>query len=175
MFKNAAGQAISEAATLTVHNAPVVTSPLDATVEEGQSAVFEATASGFPTPSVQWEVSIDGGGTWSAVPQATSDRLTIASALTSENGDDYRAVFENVAGQATSAVAQLDVHRAPAVSEQPASTTVDEGESAVFEATASGFPTPSVQWEVFNHRRQGLDCGGRSHVGSAHRREYEGL
>ncbi len=148
-FKNVAGQATSEAATLTVRKAPVVTKqPVSVTVEEGQSAVFEASASGVPAPSVQWELSTNSGSTWSAVEGATSDQLTVANAKTSENGDEYRAVFDNAAGQATSAAATLTVHKAPAVTEQPASATVDEGQSAVFEAMASGFPTPSVQWEV---------------------------
>ncbi len=148
-FKNVAGSATSNAATLTVQLAPAVTKqPAGVTVEEGQSAVFEAVASGFPTPTVQWEISSNGGSTWSPVAGATADRLTLASAETSENGDEYRAVFENVAGQATSKTATLTVHNPPLVSEQPVGATVEAGQSVVFEAVASGFPTPTVQWEL---------------------------
>ncbi len=139
----------SEAATLTVQKRPAVTKqPLSVTVAVGQAAAFEATASGFPTPTVQWELSTNGGSTWSPVEGATVDQLKIASATTSENGDEYRAVFTNAAGSATSAAAKLSVQTAPIVTEQPSAITVEVGQSAVFEAAASGFPTPTVQWEV---------------------------
>jgi alpha-tubulin suppressor-like RCC1 family protein len=148
-FKNAVGKATSEAATLSVRKAPVVTKqPLDTTVNEGDGAAFEATASGFPSPTVQWEVSADGGSTWSPIGGGTSDRLTIASATGSEDGYEYRAVFANAAGEARSAVATLTVHAPPLVIEQPAGITIEVGQSAVFEAAASGFPAPTVQWEI---------------------------
>ena len=110
VFKNAAGEATSEAATLTVHAPPLVTEqPVGTTVEVGQNVTFEVAASGFPTPTVQWEVSSNGGATFSAVEGATSDQLTIADTKVSESGDEYRAVFTNVAGKATSGVATLTV------------------------------------------------------------------
>jgi alpha-tubulin suppressor-like RCC1 family protein len=148
-FKNAAGKATSEAATLTVRKAPAVTrQPVPTTVDEGATASFEAAASGFPAPTVQWEVSTDGASTWSAVEGATSDRLTIEDAAGSESGDEFRAVFENAAGEATSEAATLTVQAPPLVTEQPASMTVEVGQSASFEAIASGFPPPALQWEV---------------------------
>jgi alpha-tubulin suppressor-like RCC1 family protein len=149
VFTNAAGEATSAQATLTVQKAPAVTQqPLATTVEEGQSASFEAAASGFPAPGVQWELSINGGGTWSAVAGGTAVRLTVAGTTTSESGHEYRATFKNAAGQATTQAVVLTVQRTPAVTKQPASTTALEGQSATFEATASGFPAPTVQWQV---------------------------
>lgn len=148
-FKNVAGETVSKAATLTVQKAPLVTQqPASQTVEEGHSVTFEAAASGFPAPTVQWQTSANGGATWTNVSGATADQLTIASPTTSLNGHQYRAVFTNAAGKATSNAATLTVQRKPQVTQQPAGTTVDEGESAVFEAAASGFPTPTVQWEI---------------------------
>jgi alpha-tubulin suppressor-like RCC1 family protein len=139
----------SETATLTVQNLPVVTKqPLSVTVEEGQGAAFEATASGFPAPTVQWEVSTNGGSTWSPVEGATADRLAIARAKASESGEEYRAVFTNAAGSARSNAVTLTVRDVPVVTEQPSAVTVEVGQDAVFEAAASGFPTPTVQWEV---------------------------
>ncbi|MDQ6810957.1 MAG: immunoglobulin domain-containing protein, partial [Actinomycetota bacterium] len=152
VFKNGVPpDATSSAATLTVQKAPVVTQqPVSTTVEEGQSAVFEAAASGFPTPTIQWQLSTNGGATWSNVPGATSEKLTIANTKTSFSGHQYRAVFKNGTPpkEAISEAAALTVRKAPAVTKQPASTTVNEGQNATFEAVASGFPAPSVQWEV---------------------------
>ncbi len=148
-YRNVAGQATSKAATLTVQKAPsIVRQPLSATVEEGQSATFEAAAAGSPQPTVKWESSVNGGVTWSTVSGATSDTLTIAVATPSLSGREYRATFKNTLGEAVTAAATLTVQKAPAIATQPANASADEGESVAFEATASGFPAPSVQWEV---------------------------
>jgi alpha-tubulin suppressor-like RCC1 family protein len=149
VFTNAAGKAATKLATLTVRRAPEVTQqPLDASTDEGQSAVFEAAASGSPTPTVQWEVSTDQGGTWFDVGGATSDRFTLADPKASQNGWEYRATFTNGAGTASSQAATLTVYQPPAVTEQPASQVVEEGDSAVFSAAASGVPAPTVQWQL---------------------------
>jgi alpha-tubulin suppressor-like RCC1 family protein len=149
VFTNVAGQATSRAATLTVQLKPAVThEPVAVTVEEGQSATFEATASGFPVPTVQWEVSSNGGSSWSLVKRATSDQLTLLDVQTSENANEYRAAFKNVAGQTVSEAATLTVQKLPTVTKQPVSLTVEAGREAAFEATASGFPAPTVQWEL---------------------------
>jgi alpha-tubulin suppressor-like RCC1 family protein len=149
VFKNTAGTATSEPATLTVQKVPAMSKqPASITVEEGQSAAFEAAASGFPAPTVQWEISTDHGATWQLVAGATSNQLTVPSASVSEDANQYRAIFQNAAGSVTSAVATLTVHAAPVVTLQPASTTVEVGEDASFEAASSGYPTPTVQWEL---------------------------
>jgi alpha-tubulin suppressor-like RCC1 family protein len=126
----------------------VTTSPANTTVEEGQSAVFEAAASGNPTPKPQWWISTNEGASWSEVEGATTDKLTVADVQRSQSGDEYRAVFKSSAGQATSEAATLLVRNPPKVTEQPQGVTVQPGQSASFEATASGYPTPTVQWEV---------------------------
>ncbi len=132
-----------------VVKAPAVTkNPVSKTVEAGQSATFEAAASGTPTPTVQWEVSTDGGSSWAPVPEATSTAYTIASTVASENGYEFRATFTNEAGSDTSKTATLTVRSAPEVTKQPQSVTVQEGENATFEATASGTPAPTVQWQM---------------------------
>jgi alpha-tubulin suppressor-like RCC1 family protein len=148
-YKNVAGTTTSEVAVLTVQKTPAITKqPTSVIVEEGQNAMFEATASGFPAPTVQWQLSSDGGTSWEALAEATTNQLTVPSTTTAQNGRQYRAVFTNAAGQVTSATAVLTVRRAPAVTQQPSSTTVEEGQSASFEAAASGFPAPTVQWEL---------------------------
>src|SRR5262249_35819860 len=51
---------------LAVETEPKITAqPKSVTVEEGSAATFKSTASGgTPAPSVQWEVSTNGGSTW---------------------------------------------------------------------------------------------------------------
>jgi hypothetical protein len=73
--------------------ASVQTSPADATVTEGQTASFTASAQGTPPPSVQWQVSTNGGasfsniagGTSTTVAGVTTNTLTF-TALLSQNG-----------------------------------------------------------------------------------------
>jgi Immunoglobulin I-set domain len=155
VFTNSTGSATSTAATLTVNPKPeapkVTTNPLAKTVTAGEGATFTAEASGVPAPTVQWQVSTNGGSTFEAVPGATSDTLTIPSTSTTESGNKYEAVFTNSQGSATSEPATLTVNpkpEAPKVTTNPLSKTVTAGEGATFTAEASGVPAPTVQWEV---------------------------
>jgi alpha-tubulin suppressor-like RCC1 family protein len=151
VFTNASGSATTRAVTLTVRRAPAITQqPLSVAVEEGQGAAFEASASGFPTPSVQWETSTDGGTTWTPLTRGTTDQLTVASAKISQSGTEFRAVFTNVAGAATTEVVRLIVHNLPRLTKQPVSVSAEAGHAVAFEATAQGFPAPTVQWELSN-------------------------
>jgi hypothetical protein len=151
VFTNSAGPATTSPATLTVTAAAVAPQlteqPSAATVMAGQAASFSATASGSPTPTVQWRVSTDGGGRWSDVAGATSPTYSF-TATAAQSGDDYEAVFTNSAGSATSAAAALTVTSAPQVTTQPSSTTALAGQTASFTAAASGSPAPTVQWQV---------------------------
>ncbi len=132
--------------------APVITTdPTSQSVYAGLSVSFSAAAGGYPAPTVQWEVSTDGGVTFSAVPGATSDTLSIAGTTLAENSDEYEAVFSNgISPDATTTAAVLTVNPdvAPAVTTNPKSQVVPYGQSATFTAAASGFPPPSVQWQV---------------------------
>src|SRR5208282_268201 len=93
----------------------IVQQPANVTVEEGQSASFEAVATGASPLTVQWEVSVDGGVQWTPVQGATADKLTIASTKTSESGDEYHAVFTNPGGKKTSQPARLTVQHVPVI------------------------------------------------------------
>jgi alpha-tubulin suppressor-like RCC1 family protein len=155
IFKNVAGEVTSEAATLHIVDLPKITNqPLNTTVTEGETATFNSSAEGNPAPTVQWEVSTDGGAGWTALAGATSPSLAIPATTPSENGYEYRAVYTNVAASATTNVAKLTVQGVPVVTAQPQSATVAIGGTASFEAAATGSPAPTVQWE------RSLDEGG---------------
>ncbi len=129
----------------------VTKEPEGTAVTAGDAVSFTAEASGDPTPTVQWEVSTNGGLTFEDVPGATSDTYAIASAEVNESGNEYEAVFKNSQGEATSEPATLTVSPPkvkPSVSRQPVSEMVTAGEPAAFTAEATGNPSPSVQWWV---------------------------
>lgn len=152
VFTNSAGAATSAAATLTVTATQVPPSvtqqPLSQTGVSGQSTTFVAAASGSPTPSVSWQVSTNSGGTWSAVvPAATLASYTFTVSQ-GESGWQYRAVFTNSAGSAITNAATLTVQTAPQITLSPSNVSTTAGSQVSFSATASGTPTPTVQWQL---------------------------
>jgi hypothetical protein len=111
-FKNPSGEAVTTpaAATVTSPRAPsIIVNPLSTTVLAGGTATFTAAASGPPPPSAQWQESSNAGASWTSIRGATEDVLRIAGASTSQSGHQFRAVFTNELGTATSAVATLTV------------------------------------------------------------------
>jgi hypothetical protein len=84
---------------------PTITkNPLSVTVAPGHKVVLKAGASGKPTPTVRWEVSANGGTTFTPVSGATARRYSFTAAAV-ENGDRYEAVFTNSVGTATTTAA----------------------------------------------------------------------
>jgi DNA-binding beta-propeller fold protein YncE len=94
VFTNDFGSTTTTAATLTVNPPPppvVTTNPVDQTVVEGAAATFTAAATSSVAETVQWQVSTDGGGSFSDVAGATSDTLTVPSTTLGQSGNQYRA------------------------------------------------------------------------------------
>jgi hypothetical protein len=113
IFTNVLGTAVTSAATLTVSGStgsgPVITlEPQDADLADGETAVFTASAAGSPAPSVQWQVSANSGASWTAIPGATSTTYSF-TASSSDNRNEYEAVFSNSQGSATTEPAILGV------------------------------------------------------------------
>ena len=84
----------------------VVGQPLDQPVGIGGTAIFNVLAIGNPVPSVQWQVSYD-GGPFTDIAGANTTMLTVSPVEPSERYDRYRAVFNNDAGSDTSGWARL--------------------------------------------------------------------
>jgi alpha-tubulin suppressor-like RCC1 family protein len=101
----------------------IATNPTSQSLSVGQNATFSAAASGIPGPTVQWQVSTNGGVSFSPVSGATSDSFTISSVTLSENGNEYEALFTNGSGAATTTPAVLTV--TPPPPPPPPTTSVD--------------------------------------------------
>jgi hypothetical protein len=132
-------------------SAPKVTKqPTSETVTAGSPASFSAAASGTPTPTVQWQVSTN-GTSWTAITGAKSTTYSFTAAST-QNGNEFEAVFSNFFGRATTSPATLTVGSAtpsaPVITADPTSQSVPSGTTVTFSAAASGSPTPTVQWQV---------------------------
>jgi hypothetical protein len=98
----------SSAATLTMATSPTITAtPADRSIPIGNSVTFSAAANGSPA-GVRWQVSADGGLTYTDISGARQPRLTF-TARAIDDGNLYRAVFTNAVGQAITSPAALVV------------------------------------------------------------------
>jgi hypothetical protein len=145
--------AITAADQFTYSSSPVAptitTQPANQTVTAGQTATFTAAANGSPNPTAQWQLSTNGGSTWSNISGATAATYSVTNTITSQTGSEYRAVFTNSVGSATTNAATLTVNPvAPSITTQPANQTVTAGQTATFTAGAGGSPNPTAQWQL---------------------------
>ena len=81
------------------------------TVMAGTPVTFSVEATGFPTASVQWELSVD-GSTFEAIAGATGWDYSFVATQT-DSGSSYRAVLSNPAGSVTTGSARLAVNLLP--------------------------------------------------------------
>jgi hypothetical protein len=109
---NSAGSATSTAATLTVATAPVLpaigTQPLDVSVVSGQTATWSVAATGVPAPTLQWQLSTDGGTSFANINGATGSNYSLVTAV-ADNGKRVRVQASNSQGTTTSRAAVLTV------------------------------------------------------------------
>lgn len=127
--------------TIVVNVAPTVTTdPASATVLLGETATFTASGSGYPAPTVQWQLR--DGTTWSNIAGATSTTYAFVPTQ-ADHGRAVRAVFTNSTSTATSGVAGITVKKAPTITSD-ATTTFVVGDAGSFVVTADGIPAPTI-------------------------------
>lgn len=109
----------TNAATLTVNPTPAypvyVTQPASQSVTIGATATFTVSVTGTPAPGLQWQVSTDGGATWSDIPGATGSSYTTPATGAGDNGNRYQVIATNGSGTEYSASATLTVSAALAL------------------------------------------------------------
>lgn len=160
-IRNSIGSAVSSIAILKVKTSsgtpqtdelPVITNhPQAVSVTEPNSAAFTVSATGSPTPTVQWQLSTDDGVSYSSISGARSLTFDTGATSITQNGWLYRAVFTNSVGSVASSSALLTVQRAPVapyVIKNPIDATVTVGQQAQFTVEFGGTPAPAIQWQV---------------------------
>ncbi len=140
-------------ATTSAATAPFITAhPQSLTVNAGQDAVFNVTATGTAPLSYQWRKN--------SVNLGVAGPFTSFSVLGAQAVDAgiYDVVVTNSAGTATSNPATLTVNvpaTPPAITGQPASQTVTAGQATSFTVVATGSAPLAYQW-----RRNGTNIPG---------------
>lgn len=107
---NAGGTTTSSPITLKVIVVPpaFTTQPLSASVIEGAPVTLTVVATGNPAPTLQWQRN------GAPLPGTTGTSLILGAATLADAGT-YTCVASNEAGQATTSIAVLTVHRAARV------------------------------------------------------------
>ncbi len=134
---NAVGTSPAQSFTLTVDQAPAVTSTNRATFTVGTAGTFTVTGTGYPAPAFSETgalpsgVSLSAAGVLSGTPAAGT-------------GGVYRisVTASNAAGTSAAQNFTLIVDQAPAIT-SGASTTFTAGAAGSFTVTATGYPAPT--------------------------------
>jgi photosystem II stability/assembly factor-like uncharacterized protein len=135
---------INETAGTLAASPAITQQPASLTVNEGQAAAFSVVASGTGPLSYQWRRN------GQPIPGAGDAGYTLAAATMADAGAQFSVVVSNSAGSVTSADATLSVNpvlQAPAITQQPASTTVTVGQMATFSVGATGSAPLAYQWQ----------------------------
>jgi len=149
---NAQGAVTSAAAILNVAPSPAAPSfsaePDSVTVGENAYPVFSAAAQGTPTPTYQWQISTDGGASFTNVVGGWQAVMQLQATTVADSGKQFRVIATNSGGSATSRVATLTVVPGPQILQNVDSVTWDPAlTDANFQVVASG-PNLSYQWQI---------------------------
>jgi Sortilin, neurotensin receptor 3, len=129
--------------TITTGTGPAITGqPAAQTVCVGSNATFAVTAAG----TYQWQVSTDGGGSWTNAG-GTSPSLTLTAVTLGMNNNQYRCIVIGQCGTTTSTAALLTVNTAATISAQPTDATICAGQQNTFCVTATG-TNLTYQWQT---------------------------
>lgn len=140
VLSNAAGEAMSDPATLTVLDPLIVSQPQSLRLPLGSEATFTVDVAGTAPFAFQW--LRDG----TALVGATGAKLVIPSVRESDHEATFQVIVTNAVGSLTSAVAVLEVSRPPVIAVQPKPAVVFVGGSTNFTVSVNGAGPLLYQW-----------------------------
>ncbi len=86
----------SNGAILTIVNqVTITTQPVNAAICSGSNATFTVTGSSTETINYQWQLSTNGGSTWTNIPGANASSYTVTGGLVAMNGNQYQVLLSN--------------------------------------------------------------------------------
>lgn len=128
---------------------PVVltTSPANRAVCVGGSTTFTAAATGGPL-TYQWQVSTDGGLTYSNIAGATAASYTLSPVTTAMNNNRYRCAITAApcVGTTNSTAAILTVNSLPTVTISAPDLSLTPGQTTTITATSSPAAATATSW-----------------------------
>lgn len=146
--------------TYVALSAPAVTGqPANQTIAVGASATFSATASGTPSPAVQWQVSSDSGASFADVAGATATSYTTPAVTAADDGNRYRAVFTNSQGSVASNTATLSVVQAPVANDQAVTAAYQTARAITLIASDPNAPPRTLTYTILTAPAHGTLSG----------------
>jgi hypothetical protein len=125
----------------------ITSHPQNASACSGGNVTFSVTATG-PGITYQWQVSTNGGTTWSNISGATTTTLNLNGVTPAMNNYRYRCVMNAVCSPvATSNAAILTINSTVSITQQPTDVTVCENGNVSFTSAGSG-GSINYQWQV---------------------------
>jgi len=118
----------------------------------GSQAVCAGTDATFSVASAnaisyQWQVSTNGGGSFTNIASATGTSYTVTGVTTALNNNQYRVIVAGQCNTTTSNAGVLTVQTAPSITDQPDAETLCTGSNNTFSVTASG-TNLGYQWQI---------------------------
>lgn len=133
--------------TVSAGTAPTIdAAPTSVAVCAGSNAIFSVTTSGPAVTSYQWQVSTNGGTTFTNIAGATAASYTATAVTAGMNNNQYRVIVTGQCGSVTSSAATLTVQTAPSITAQPQNAIECVGNNATFNVTATGTGL-TYQWQ----------------------------
>jgi hypothetical protein len=150
-FSNAA---LSPVAFMNFHHAVLhfYAEPVDQLAAVGESITFTALAGGGGTDPLtyQWQLSQNGGQTWTNISGATAASYTVSSAQVTHHGNQYRVVATRggVSAQSRAAVLSVPDYPAPVIVQGLTQGHLAfEGDAFTYSVQATGLGNLSYQWQ----------------------------
>ncbi len=146
----------------------ITTQPTNQSASVGAFVTLNATATGTPPLSFQWQFNGTNLTNGFFVAGASSTGVTTNSTLTiypaqTTNSGNYTVIVTNYAGSVTSSIAVLTVTNiATVLTQQPMSQTVGLGSIVNFSVTAVGMAPLSYRWQL-----DGTDLVNGAHISGA--------
>ncbi len=146
VIANCGGAGLTSApATLSIiPGATVTTQPSATSACPGADASFSVVASG--ATAYQWQVSTNGGTSFTNIAGASSSSLTVPAVSAGMNNNQYQVLVTGACGDVTSTSATLTVSSGASITGQPSATVVCEGANASISVSANG--ATAYQWQV---------------------------
>ncbi len=142
--------ATSSCATLTVNTPILITAQpanTSACLPDETTASFAVAVTGT-APTYQWQVSSNGGTTWSDIGSATGSTLNLTGLTASMTGYQYRVRLNGTCTSGlNSNAATLTVNTKVDITTQPVNRSVCAGSATSFNVAATG-STITYQWQV---------------------------
>lgn len=107
------------------------------------------TTGGGPVSAYQWQVSTNGGATFTNITGATSATLSLANITTAMNNNQYRVIATaGPCGAVTSAAGTLVVNPLPVVTLTTPDASITPGQTATITASSTNVAAASYSWSL---------------------------